>query len=238
MTESETNPGLPYSTDKLAEGLRKSREFRGITVKDCSKLLGIPNNKLQNYEKGKYLPSLAELEALSYVYSVPLAALFNPGEYPEIFKIPDANQLQQLLQIRKRIISTTLQIAFERKGKSLQEISKIAGLSVAKLKRFLDGEIEIPINDLQRITSGLDLDLNTLMDSESQIGKWQDFQKKKIAFAKLPETTRSFLTEKANWPFVDVVEKMKKLDPNKLESLAESFRELAELSLIERKAKD
>ena len=94
MMETETSTGLPYSIDNLAEGLKKAREFRGITVKVCCNLLGIPTNKLQNYENGKYIPSLAELEALSYIYSVPLAALFNPGDYPEIFKVPDADQLQ------------------------------------------------------------------------------------------------------------------------------------------------
>ena len=134
MMEAESSTGLPYSTDNLAEGLKKAREFRGITVKDCCSLLGIPTNKLQNYENRKYVPSLAELEALSYIYSVPLAALFDPEEYPEIFKVPNADQLQQLLQIRKRIISTTLQIAFEKTGKSLKEISKMAGLSVSKIQ--------------------------------------------------------------------------------------------------------
>ena len=238
MMESETSLGLPYSTDNLAEGLKKAREFRGITVKDCCSLLGIPTNKLQNYENGKYVPSLAELEALSYIYSVPLTALFNPGEFPEIFKVPVADQLQQLLQIRKRIISTTLQIAFEKTGKSLKEISKMAGLSVSKYKHFLGGEIDIPFNDLQRIASGLDLDLNTLMDSESQIGQWQEFQKKKIAFAKLPDNARAFLTHKENWPYMDVVEKMKKLEPRKLETLAESFRELAELSPAEQENRE
>ena len=230
MMESETSSGFSYSTDNLAEGLKKAREFRGITVRECSGLLGIPTNKLQNYENGRFIPSLAELEALSYIYSVPFAALFNPEEYPEIFKVPDADQLQQLLQIRKRIISTSLQIAFEKTGKSLKEVSSTAGLSASVFKRFLDGEIEIPFNVLQRIASGLELDLNTLMDTDSQIGQWQEFQKKKIAFAKLPETTRVFLTQKANWPYMDVVEKMKKLDARKLETLAESIRELAELS--------
>jgi len=230
MMDSETSSGFSYSTDNLAEGLKKAREFRGITVRECSSLLGIPTNKLQNYENGKFIPSLAELEALSYIYIVPLAALFNPEEYPEIFKVPDADQLQQLLQIRKRIISTSLQIAFEKTGKSLKEVASTTGLSAAVFKRFLDGEIDIPFNFLQRIASGLDLDLDTLMDSDSQIGQWQEFEKKKIAFAKLPEATRIFLTQKANWPYMDVVEKMKKLDARKLEALAESFRELAELS--------
>ena len=238
MMEAETSTGSPFSTDNLAEGLKKAREFRGITVKDCCSLLGIPTNRLQNYENGKYIPSLAELEALSYIYSVPLAALFNPKEYPEIFKVPDAGQLQQLLEIRKRIISTTLQIAFEKTGKSLKEISKIAGLSVAKYKRFLGGELEIPINDLQRIANGLDLDINILLDSESQIGQWQEFQKKKLAFAKLPETARTFLTKKENWPYMDVVEKMKLMEPQKLETIADSFRKLAELSPTDQETRE
>jgi len=234
----ETSSGTSYSTDNLADGLKNAREFRGITVKDCCCLLGIPTNRLQNYENGKYIPSLAELEALSYIYSVPLTALFNPKEFPEIFKVPDADQLQQLLQIRKRIISTILQIAFEKTGKSLKVISKMAGLSAAKYKHFLDGEVDIPINDLQRIAKGLDVDLNTLLDSESQIGQWQEFQKKKIAFAKLPDIARSFLTQKENWPYMDVVEKMKRLEPHKLEILAESFRELAEMSPAEQETRE
>lgn len=238
MIDAESSTGLPYTTENLAEGLRKSREFRGITVKDCCSLLGIPTNKLQNYENGKYIPSLAELEAVSYIYSVPLVALFNPKDYPEIYKVPNAEQLQQLLQIRKRIISTTLQIAFEKTGKSLKEISKMAGLSVSKFKRFLGGELEIPFNDLQQITKSLNLDINTLMDTESQIGQWHKYQKKKLAFTKLPDPAQNFLTQKENWPYMEAVEKMKSMEPEKLETLADSFRKLAALSPMDQESKE
>jgi transcriptional regulator with XRE-family HTH domain len=238
MMEPETRSGLPYSTDHLAEGLKKAREFRGISTKDCSRLLGIPANKLQNYEKAKYVPSLSELESLSYIYSVPLAALFYPEEYPDIFKVPDAEQLKQLLQIRMRIISTTLQIAFERTDKSLKEISKTAGVPVSKFKRYLGGVSDIPFGDLQRLTSALDLDINTLMDSESPIGQWQELQKKKIAFVQLPENARAFLTKKENWPYMEVVEKMKFIETGRLESIAESFRILAELTPADQETRE
>ncbi len=196
MMDTETKPNPYYSTDHLAEGLQKARDYRGISLKDCGGLLGIPANKLQNYEKGKYVPSLTELEALSFIYSVPLAALFFPEEYPDIFKVPDSEQLKQLMQIRKRIISTTLQIALERTGKSIKEISKAAGVTVSKVKRYLGGEIDIPFGDLQRLTGALDLDINSLMDSESPIGRWQELQRKKIAFSQLPEEARDFLNKK------------------------------------------
>jgi len=227
--EPEIKTKIPFSTDHLSEGLQKARNFRGISLKDCGSLLGIPANKLLNYEKGKYVPSLTELEALSYIYSVPLAALFYPDEYLDFFKVPDAEQLKQLLQIRNRIISTSLQIAFEKTGKSLKELSKTADVSVSKVKRYLRGVVDIPFGDVQKLTTALDLDINSLMDSESPIGQWQELQKKKIAFAQLPDEVRNFLNKKENWPYMDVVEKMKLIEPGKLESFAESIHKLSVL---------
>ena len=229
MTDTENTTNFPFSIDHLAEGLQKARDFRGISLKDCCSLLGISTNKLLNYEKGKYIPSLTELETLSYIYNVPLEALFFPEKYPDLFKVPNAEQLKQLLQIRQRIISTTLQIAFEKTGKSLKEISKACGITLTKIKRYLRGEIDIPVDDLQRLTGVLDLDLNLLMDSESPIGLWQDLQKKKIAYAQLPENARNFLKKEDNWPYMDTIEKMKLIDPGKLDSIADSIRQLAGL---------
>lgn len=238
MNEIEVKNIPAYAIDHLAEGLQKAREFRGISLKDSSRLLGIPANKLANYEKGKYIPPLNEVEALSYIYSVPLAALFSPEDYPDIFKIPNAAQLNQLLQIRKRIISTSLQIAHDKTGKPLREIAKLAGISSPKLKRFLQGEIDIPFNDLQRIARVLELDLNTLIDSESPIGQWQVLQQKKITYANLPENARDFLNKKENWPYMEVVEKMRALESGKLESIAASIRNLADLSSSVPKSRD
>ena len=100
------------------------------------------------------------------------------------------------------------------------------------------GDADIPISDLQRIAGALDLDINSLLDSESPIGQWQDYQKKKIAFAQLPDIARNFLTNKENWPYMDVIEKMKTIEPGKLESIAESIRQLAGLSPSDQNQED
>ena len=238
MTDTENKTNLPFPIDQLAEGLQKAREYRGLSLKDCCSLLGIPTNKLLNYEKGKYVPSLTELEALSYIYSVPLAALFLPEKYPDLFKVPNAEQLKQLLQIRQHIISTTLQIALEKTGRSLKVISKQSGVSLSKVKRYFGGETDIPVDDLQRLSGALDLDLNSLMDSESPIGLWQDLQKKKIAYAQLSETARDFLNKKDNWPYMDAIGKMKLVEPGKLETIAESLRQLAGLARTDQDTRD
>ncbi len=230
MTDTIFMTTPSYPADHIGEGLKKAREFRGLSLKDCSSLLGIPTNKLLNYEKGKYVPSLPELEALSYIYSVPLMALFFPEKYPDLFKIPNSEQLMQLLKIRQNITATTLQLAFDKTGKTLKEISKLSGLALPKLKRYLSAESEIPINDLQKLANALNLELNSLLDNESPIGQWQELQRRKIAYAELPENARDFLNKKENWPYIEVIEKMKEVDPEKLESIADSIRLLAGLS--------
>ena len=230
MMDTEKKNSPPFSIDRLAEGLQKAREFRGISRKDCCGLLGISTNKLGNYEKGKHIPSLIEMEVLSYLYSVPLAALFFPEEYPDLFKVPDAEQLKQLLQIRQNIISTTLQIAFEKTGKSLKEVSRDSGITSSKVKRYFGGDTDIPVDDLQRLSSVLDLNLNKLMDSESPIDLWQGLQKKKIVYTQLPENVHVFLNNKENWPYIDAIENLKLIEPGRLESIAESIRQLAGIS--------
>jgi transcriptional regulator with XRE-family HTH domain len=230
MMDIENKSIPPFPIGHLAESLQKAREYRGISLKDCSNLLGIPTNKLQNYEKGKFVPSLTELEALSYIYGVPLDALFFPYKYPDLFKIPNAEQLMQLLQIRKRIISTTLQIAFVKTGKKLKEISIETGMQPSKIKRYLGGELDIPIDDHQKLAGVFAIDFKSLMDSESPIGLWQEFQKMKYAYTDLPEKAREFMNKNENWPFMGLIEKIKLIDPDKLNSLADSIGQLAEIT--------
>jgi transcriptional regulator with XRE-family HTH domain len=230
MTDIENKSIPTFPITHLAERLQKAREYRGISLKDCSNLLGIPTNKLQNYEKGKFVPSLTELEALSYIYGVPLNALFFPEKFPDLFKVPDAEQLKQLLQIRQHIISTTLQIAFVKTGKKIKEISKETDIPISKIKRYFSEGIDISIDDLQKLSSVLTLDFKNLMDTESPIGLWQEFEKLKYTYTQLPENAREFMNKKENWPFMNLIEKIKLIDPEKLKSIADSIRQLEEIT--------
>jgi transcriptional regulator with XRE-family HTH domain len=230
MTSEIKNNFTPsFPTDHLSDSLQKARNFRGISLKDCSALLGIPTNKLLNYEKGKFIPSLTELEALSYIYGIPLDALFFPEDFQDLYKIPNSDQLKQLLQIRQHIISTTLQIAHAKAGKTLKEISKETGLKLSKIRHYFSDGNDIPIDDLQKIIKVLDINLDTLLDSESPIGLWQEFQKMKYSYTQLPENAREFMEKKENWDFMNLIEKIKGMDPDKLSSLSESVKELAEI---------
>ena len=66
---------ITLDSQLLAKKLEKAREASGKSLKEISDLLGIPSSRLKNYEKGKYIPSLPELESISYIYRIPLFLL-------------------------------------------------------------------------------------------------------------------------------------------------------------------
>ena len=229
MADIVNNPKSIYQTDNLAEGLRKAREFRGISLKACASLIGIPANRLLNYEKGKYFPSLPEAEALSFIYGLPLEALFEPQEYPEFFKLPNASQLNQLLQIRQQIITTKLKIAIEKSGKSLKDISKISNIPQSRIKRYLDGKTAIPVDDLENLSQCLDSGIDNYSDFESPIGIWQALQRKKLSYSRLPENVRKFFEDQENWSYMEIIQKLRGFSPENLDAISESVSQLADL---------
>lgn len=228
----------PYPIDNLADGLRKAREFRGMSLKTCSKIAGIPSSKLQNYEKGKYIPSLPEVESFSFIYMVPLPVLFFPGNFPDFFKVPDEENLQQLMAIRQHIISTKLQIAFENSSLSLKEFSKKSGLSLTKIKRYLGGASTIPLDDLQNLSTVLSLNVKDLLDLESPVGLWQEIQRKKYNYSELPVYVQDFINKAENWPYMEAIGLIKQIDTEKLEAIANSITNLVNVNAVNQERSD
>ena len=136
-----------FPMEHIAEGIRKAREYRGIRQTETAELIGISPNTLQHFETGKFSPSLPMLESLSFIHQAPPRALFSPEAINKCISQPDAGKLQHSITIRHKIISANLQIAFKASPLTEKELSKAAGISSSKIKRYLDRE-EITIDDL------------------------------------------------------------------------------------------
>jgi len=213
----------------LPEGLRRTREYRGLSNKACASLLGIPTSRLRNYENGKYTPSLPEIESLSFIYKVPITSFFDAHELDEYINQPEPDQLQQLIEIRKRIIQTNLQIAFEKSGKTYKDISERSGISTSKIKRYLTSAVEIPLNELLLLKKEFNLNDAVILDSESPVGRWQENQKKIDKFFSLPANIQKLVVEKENHASIEVAEMLNKIGCDRLEELAAALDQLIEV---------
>ena len=223
---SESNISTEFSAMQFGTNLRICREARGRTLQDVSRMLGIPTSRLKNHESGQFTPSLPEAEALSFIYHVPIFALLDASHLPEFIHDPNGTQLGQLLDIRRRIIATQLQIAREKKGISTSELGKKTGIPASRIKRYESGLAPIPMDELNRIILALDVLLEDLADSDSPVGTWQQNQALMNRFKGIPQEIQRFASDPQNRPWVEFIDRLKQAGESSLLALAESIRAL------------
>lgn len=59
--------------------LAAARVNAGLTQEDVAKRMHISKKTIINWEKGKNIPSLASVQALSCIYNIPIGNIFLPS---------------------------------------------------------------------------------------------------------------------------------------------------------------
>jgi len=98
--ENKNNTEKSLKIEFLAKSLSIAREACGKTVRECGLLLDIPASRLKNYEKGKFIPSLPEIEALSFLFRIPIIAFFTEDGVQDHLISPESTQIQRVIEIR------------------------------------------------------------------------------------------------------------------------------------------
>jgi transcriptional regulator with XRE-family HTH domain len=220
----QTDNKLSFSREALAQGLKIAREACGKSTTECGELLGISASRIRSYESGRYIPSLPELESLSYLYNIPLPALLDPHALSKFIHEPETKQLNQLLDIRLRIIATRLELAREGQSISYKELAKLTNIPASRIKRYESGDLPIPLDELTVLSEALNVDFENLVDRESPIGVWQSTLVKMLSFSDLPEETQNFALDPANHAYIGLVKRLKEIGREKFEQLAGSIQ--------------
>jgi len=224
--ENKNNTEKSLKIEFLAENLSIAREACGKTVKECSLLLDIPANRLKNYEKGKFIPSLPVIEALSFLFRIPIKTFFKEDGVKDHLISPESTQIQRLIEIRQQIIGTRIHLSREKAKMSMKQLSKTASIPVSRIKRYEEVTTPIALDDLQKIVNALNLDLDDFFDHESPLGNWQNNQTKSIAFEHLPEEIKKFITDSNNLQYLKVARNLSNIGIEPFNKLSDSLTEL------------
>jgi len=217
---------ISLNIEYLAKNLTIAREACGKTIKACSTLLDIPTSRLKNYEAGKYIPSLPEIEALSYLYRIPILSFFQKDAVDNHIHTPESVHIQRLVEIRQLIIGTRIHLAREKAEISMKQLSKTTSIPTSRIKRYEEGTTPIGLNDLQKIIDALNLNLDDFFDHESPLGNWQNTQSKNIAFEHLPKEIKEFISDSNSLPFLKVAHSISEIGIDTFINLSDSLAEL------------
>ena len=222
---------LPNSDETFSEisnRLTKAREAAGKTTKECALVLGVTIKIYQKIETGTIIPSLPELEIIACFLGV-LPEDILEGNHAEFEKkAASSEQLQQIMQLRHRILSATLQLARSQKNLSLKELSNLSGISTARIKRYELTSRPIPLNGLTALCNALEIPVRTLLDQSGFLAEGQKKMEKERSFHQLPAELQDFFTNPENLNFLQLAKRLKETGLENLESLAAGLQHLAD----------
>jgi len=178
-------------------------------------------------------PTLPELESLTFLLNLPFSSLSLDQENEGCKEVPDANKLQQLMQLRDKVIGATLKLKRQNLKLSVKELSSRSKIPVSLIKRYEFGKASIPLDELEALCTILQIDAETLINKHSPIGIWHREQKRTKDFATLPDNMQEFISNPENIDFIQTAMDMKNARIDNPKSILESMNISPMLNLEE-----
>lgn len=211
---------------KLAALIYDSRLAARRTLEECAEALVISPQEYQELESGTLSPTLPQLEILALYLDVPLDHFWGK-ESAQRPGVPEPIREQaRTVALRNRLIGASIRLGRTNVGLAAQDLAAKTGLSEETLNKYELGEIPVPLPELEVIAAALDTPVERYFDQKGPIGHQRVQQELIQQFLTLPEELQEFITRPVNLPYLELAQRLSRLDVQKLRSIAEGLLEI------------
>jgi transcriptional regulator with XRE-family HTH domain len=210
---------------KLGVLIRDARLQSGKSLENCAHAIGIPEDELIAMEYGERPPTLPELELFAYYLEVPLDHFWG-SETLNADKGENIGDSVEIIKLRQNAIGSLLHQSRDEAKLSIEELAGKIGISVDDLQKYEQGEVAIPLPELELVVQALNNSITDFEDQNGQAGTWFNQQKYLREFLNLPEDLQQFVSKPINRPYLELAIRMSELKVERLRALAEGLLEI------------
>ncbi len=203
----------------LGAMLREVRMTAGRTLRETAEAIGVTPGALTAYEDGRKAISLPELELLAYFLNAPLRQFWSETAGRRKLRL-DANP-SALIALRQRLIAAQLRMHREASGKTVRQVAEQAGLTVARLRSYEEGDRPIPLPELEAVLAVIDRSVEDYLDHEGPVADWDTLQQALETLLSLPIELREFLASPASVPYLRMGQRLSTMPVDQLRNVAE-----------------
>ncbi len=211
---------------KLGVLIRDARLAAGRTGIECARLVGVTNGIFRAWEEGRKAPSLPELEVLAYFLRLPLSHFWGKEAVSDDPQPAAAANLPTLVDIRHRLLGALLRQQREKAGLTAKAFAEQAGISIARLRAYEQGERPMPLPEMEGLVTLLGGQIESMFDQSGPIGEWIAQQKAIQEFLQLSPELQAFVSKPVNRPYLGLAMKLSELSTEKLRSVAEDLLQI------------
>ena len=207
--------------------LQGARLRSGKSKKECAEAIGVSVAAITQFEEGRKDIALPQLELLAYALNVPVSTFFKDKDQDKLVSEEPALPIEQVMQLRQRIIGVLLRQARTEAGKSQTEIAEALGISARRIARYEYGHRPMPVAELQQIADYLRLPITYFLDEGvGRVGQREQLQSQFERFSELPDDVRAFVSRYINLPYLRVAVRISDMDADRIRKIAEGLLDI------------
>ncbi len=223
----EMNPYLlTIRAKKLGVLIRDARLANEKSTTEIARAIGVTDEDFESYEMGQRSPSLPELEVLAYHLDVPLDHFWGNKSISEDNPRDKPLDLEQLVELRQRIIGTKLRLARQDANLSLPELANMVGLSAELLEAYELGNEPVELPVLEAVCRILNLPIQDFVDRYGPVGEWDHQQRFIRDFLLLPADMQAFVSKPVNRPYLELAQRLSEMSVDKLRAVGEGILDI------------
>ena len=207
--------------------LQGARLRSGKSKKECAEAIGVSVAAITQFEDGRKDIALPQLELLAYALNVPVSTFFKDKDQDKLVSEEPALPIEQVMQLRQRIIGVLLRQARTEAGNSQKEIAEALGISARRIARYEYGHRPMPVAELQQIADYLRLPITYFLDEGvGRVGQREQLQSQFERFSELPDDVRAFVSRYINLPYLRVAVRISDMDADRIRKIAEGLLDI------------
>lgn len=228
--ESTMNAQLfTLKAKQLGVKLANFRQQRGISLKEMSQRTGIPYHKLEHSEHGESTLSLPQLELVALSLGIAADEIFTSAIQKLDFPPINEQDQKNYSSVRDRVIGLQLYQQRSEKAVSPRALAQSCEITVEELNEYEAGGRSIPLPLLECFCKELGINLSDLISQKIVLPtapKGSPTDEKVGLPTHLSEDLKSFVSNPANLPYLELAKRLSDMDAAKLRNIAEGLLEI------------
>lgn len=207
--------------------VKRARLKAGKSQRECAELLGCSPSTYSQYERGRRGLSLPQLEALAYLFEVPLDSLVNESREPEDTVSEEPLPMEQMMMLRRKILAVQFRQCRHDSGLSQREMAELLGCSAGTISQYERGLRDISVAELELAAEPCGRDLGDFLD-EQLVPLSQSEQERQLLarLDELPPDVRAFVLKPTNALYFRIAMLLSSMKADSLRQIAETLLDI------------
>jgi transcriptional regulator with XRE-family HTH domain len=207
--------------------VKRARLDAGKSQRECAEFLGCSPSMFSNYERGRRSMSLPQLEALAYLFDVPVENLLDDSRTSSENEPEAAMPVEQIMLLRRKMLAVQFRQCRRTSGLSQRKMGQLLGCSASTVSQYERGKRDIPLAQLELAAAESGQVLAEFLDEQAMPLSQSEQDRQALArLAELAPEVREFVLNPTNALYFRIAMLLSAMKADSLRQIAETILDI------------